>query len=301
MRKTDNVGTGAIPRFFFLSILLLGLAMPGICRAADDSEDTPKVFIVAKVEDLPARFRRGRGGAAHLLPRLFKQAPQGARLKLTIGLFYDFGHSASTNRMEPYIMAAVPLDDQGRPHGVGQFFSPATHGPCREASYRNGRKHGPERVYDRGPRGRYVRTEIPWENGKMHGTKKIFAGNGKLTFECAFVHGKQEGKAKSYAANGKVVSVTPYRNGKKEGKAVLYYPGTGRVKREVIYHNNKINGTTREYFKNGKLKRKMQIKDSLMHGAVELYDEKTGRLVRKSYFLEGENVSEAEFRKKYKP
>ncbi len=244
-------------------------------------------------------------GLHRFLSGLLQKVPEGYKLEVDIGKVHD----QSQNRTINFCRSIVPLNPAGNKDGVQDFRKPWDRVPYHIIPWKNGQRHGVEKAFDRTQikvKGRLksvviLTKEVPWRNGRIHGTKKLFGETGKLIFECAFVNGRQEGAAKSYAANGKVVSVTPYRDGKKEGKAMLYYPGTDKVKREVIYHNNKINGTTREYFKNGKLKRKMQIKDSRMHGVVELYDEKTGRLVRKAFYINGENVSEAEFKKQYKP
>ncbi len=291
-------------------VLLAGLFLAlGVAAHAQDEEK--KTIVVAGPNGLPDEYKESRY-VSEFVKRYYKPPrrrrpkkgqpappkpqPKG-KVRLTIGRFFDSGHSASTNKMEPFVQQAVPLDEDGKPHGEELYLKVRHNGPVRSVTWKHGRKHGPERLYAKGK----VRVEIPWQNGKMHGAKKVYGNNGKLVSEVTFVNGKQEGLAKSYGPKGNVVRVIPYKDGKKNGKAVDYYPGTKIVKREVVYEDDEINGTTREYFANGKLKRKMQIKGSLMHGVIEMYDEESGRLVRKAYFIEGDSVSEAEFKQKYKP
>ncbi len=224
----------------------------------------------------------------------------GDRLEIDIGRIFDQSQGYSVN----YPKYVVPLDAEGRMHGEQRFYKPWQHQPIASVPWQHGKRHGVEKAWTGvviKKKWRLVLVkEIPWQNGRIHGTKKLYSTTGKLKFECTFVKGRQQGEAKSYAPNGKLSCVTRYKDGAKQGRAVWYHPGTNIVKREVVYVDDRINGATKEFFPNGKLKRKMQVKDSVMHGVVEMYAE-DGRLIRKSYFLDGEGVTEAEFKQKHKP
>jgi antitoxin component YwqK of YwqJK toxin-antitoxin module len=273
--------------------------------AQDDGGPAAKrQIIIAKIEDLPADLKN----APHVVPRLQslqrkKEFGDGTRYRLTIDKFFDSGHGHSTEKFEPFVSSLVPVDEQDRPHGTERFFQLRGHGADRVVNWKHGVRHGPELVYDRSPIkevGTYVRTETPWENGKIHGNKIVRGTNGKISSECTFVNGLQQGIAKSYGPDGSVVSEIPYKDGEKNGEAVYYHAGTDQVKRKVTYKDDLINGTTVEYYPNGKIKRRMQIKDSRMHGVIEMFDE-DGNLAKKMYCLNGETVTEAEFKREYKP
>jgi len=286
--------------FLYMSCVLLLMLS---AAAQDDVETSKRQIVISKLDDLPADLKQARhvtGRFNQLLKS--KQIPADRKYRLTIEQFYDSGHSSSSHKLESYLLAVVPVDDNGCPDGVERFYNPRNPSPDREITWKNGVKHGSERVYAYSRMkgvGQYVRTETPWENGKIHGIKRVRGTNGQVTSECTFVNGLQQGLATGYGPKGGVVSTVLYKNGKKNGKAVYYYPRTKQIKREVVYHDDLINGVTVEYYLNGKLKRKMQVRNSLMHGVTEMYAE-DGALARKIYCLDGEIVTESEFNQKYK-
>lgn len=286
----------------YLFVIPVALLLAVGATAQDDAGGAKREVTFSKIEDLPADLQDARfvvGSITALWKR--KQLPKGQTYRLTVDRFFDSGHSESSEKFEFFVHRICPVDEEGRKHGEELVFTRGRGlGGDQVVSWKHGVRHGPEKTFARSPVkdvGTYVRIEIPWVDGKIHGRKLVRDASGKVTSETTFVHGQQEGVAVGYGPDGNVVSRVPYRDGKKNGKAVYYFPGTEQLKREATYQDDRINGETVEYYPNGKLKRKMTVKDSRMHGVVELYDEE-GELKRQVYYLDGENVTEAEYRQR---
>ena len=84
-----------------------------------------------------------------------------------------------------------------------------------ECYYKNGKKHGIEKVYDTD---NFFMSQTTYVNGIKHGTEKHFVENNPVS-EFSFYKGKLHGYAKTFDNDGSISSCVPYDNGKKHGIA----------------------------------------------------------------------------------
>ena len=152
-------------RMMWCCILIPAVTLVSLCLLADDKDagSEEKVLVVSKVEDVAARLRPR-------VKKLLEKCPEDYKLRITLGQFFDFGHSSSSNQLEDYVQSAVPVDPEGKPDGVEQFFSPRSPWPHRAVPYKNGAKHGVEKIHE----GKHLKVEIPWENDAINGVRKTF-------------------------------------------------------------------------------------------------------------------------------
>ena len=254
--------------------------------AGEDPEGAMQVIVASKAEDVPARCRR-------IVAKGLEKCAAGYKLRVTLGKFYDFGHSSSTNQFEPYVHSMVPLNAKGRPDGEEQFFHINSSWVKRTVPYVDGKREGIEKHYE----GRKVTVEVPWHKDRVHGVRKMYHPNGKVRSESVYVKGLTEGPTRSYTPEGKVTRESTMRKGKRDGVMTDYWPETGKPKRVIPYDKGKVDGVVREYYRNGQLKREMIFKDDVMHGIEKQY-EADGTLVRTRYWKDDDRVSEEEFRGK---
>ena len=76
---------------------------------------------------------------------------------------------------------------------------------------RNGVKSGMEVMYD--SQGRVIRN-IPYDNGRIHGTLRDFYPNGDTMATIPYQYGIRNGTAYSYYADGRVARKVQFRNGR---------------------------------------------------------------------------------------
>ena len=94
--------------------------------------------------------------------------------------------------------------------------------------------------------------KIPFKNGVIEGSSKLYYPSGKLASVATFKNGKVEGVQKDYYENGKIKREISHKNGLVDGVSKLYYPN-GKVQNEESYKNNQLDGTVKRYDENGKL------------------------------------------------
>ena len=94
--------------------------------------------------------------------------------------------------------------------------------------------------------------KVPFKDGLMEGTSKLFYSNGKMASEATFKNNVQVGVQKDYYENGKLKVELPYKNGVVDGIAKVYYP-TGKLMSEESYKNDQLDGIVKRYDENGKL------------------------------------------------
>lgn len=288
--KSKTEATG-LPALWLPTIAFLLLPLATNAQDAD-SGNAKSVIVATKAEDVPERCRR-------VYQRLFKELPEGTKVQVTVGQFYDMGHTHAANDFVPFIESAVPLNAKGRPHGEEQSFTREGR-MTRTVSYVNGVKDGTEKIYRRGPRGKHVlATEIPWTKGRIEGVRKTFHPGGQLSSESPYKKGKAQGKARSFDAEGRLVSECTKKDGQLNGTLTDYWPDTGKPRRVINYKKGEVQGVAKEYYANGQLKREIPFKKGTMHGEEKRY-EGDGSLARTKYWLEGQGVSKEEFRKRFR-
>ena len=94
--------------------------------------------------------------------------------------------------------------------------------------------------------------KIPFKNGVIEGSSKLYYPSGKLASVATFKNGKVEGIQKDYYKNGKLQVELPFKNGVVDGIAKVYYP-TGKLMSEESYKNDQLDGIVKRYDENGKL------------------------------------------------
>jgi antitoxin component YwqK of YwqJK toxin-antitoxin module len=282
-------GTGNPLSFLCAAAILLPCAA---ALAQDDKHPGEEVIVVEKPDDCP-KFGR-------IIARMLEAAPEGHKLRLTLAWVLDTNYGTSQMRC---LKSAVQIDAAGRPDGMEESWSPSPGGRLeRRVPYSKGIRQGIEQVWaakdDRGAR--FVQAEIPWHNGKIHGTKKTYHPSGTLSAETQYANGRANGTIRSYDINGKLLRQGAMRDGKRHGTLTEYWTKTGKPRRIIPYTEGKVDGLVEEYYLNGKPKREMTFRKDIMHGVEKQY-EADGSLARTRYWLDGEVVTEAEFERRSKP
>ncbi|MDA0840939.1 MAG: toxin-antitoxin system YwqK family antitoxin [Planctomycetota bacterium] len=279
-------------RYLHLTILFVSTLCPLAVHSQDaDSEDKKMTVIATKLEDIPERCRR-------IFKQVIKGLPDGWKIQVTFGEYYDFGHSSSSNKFEPYIQSAVPLDTKDQPHGEEQFFL-ADGRLTRTVPYENGTMEGTEKIFRASPGGKYfLYAENSWLKGEREGLQKTYHENEQVSSETLYKKGEAEGKARSFDREGKVIRECEMKDGKPNGVLTDFWPETGKPRRVISYKKGQVQGIVKEFYSDGKMKREVPFKKGSMHGEEKEY-EGDGTLARTRYWLNGNLVSKDEFSKKY--
>lgn len=151
--------------------------------------------------------------------------------------------------------------------------------------------------------------EIPYLNGKMHGTQKRFgmSGSADQTVHTEYREGKRDGLQRTFDANGRLISEITYANDRELG-LTRHFHANGTLKREIdvaqpdqnsIAHDyddqgrlenvtcgrqvsvpagrgtcryRDHNGLLETYWPNGRLKTRAEFKAGLMDGVSERFE-----------------------------
>ena len=164
----------------------------------------------------------------------------------------------------------------------GLFYQPNTIGPY------NGTAH------DRFPGGK-KKLEVPIKEGKIHGTVREWAKNGKKVYEATYQNGVQTGQEKQWYATGKKKLEISYvqglaegictewhKNGQKksEGQFVAgkeeeehqWWYTTGELDQQAFYKNGLAEGVIKNWYRNGQLRLETHYKNGKQHGpTIEWY------------------------------
>ena len=185
---------------------------------------------------------------------------------------------------------AVALDAGDRPDGIERFYDRGG-AITRTVPWKNGQRNGEEIACENGR----VTMRTPWVGDRIQGLRQTFHANGKVMSEAAYANGLMNGPSRVYDDQGRPLQEVEMKDGQRNGEARDYWPGTGKLKRTVRYDKGKVTGVSREFFADGAVKRELPFKDNAMHGAEVLYGP-DGKPSGKRYWLDGEEVSEAEFK-----
>jgi len=95
-------------------------------------------------------------------------------------------------------------------------------------------------------------SEEIYDNGVLHGTRKIFYADGSLEILENYKNGKIDGTYMAYHPNGKEMLKAIYVDGSMQGLVTSYFDD-GKVKEEVTFINGEENGPFVEYYPNGNI------------------------------------------------
>ncbi len=270
---------------WFLSlwaIACLPLAAADMATApAAEGTEVHLITLPEGIATLPARVRRR-------VQQLTSEMDAGQRVRVTLSLFFEFGQTGSSNTMQPYVQALVPLDREDRPHGIERFYHchhANSYSLLREIPWKHGKRHGVERIFTRG----HLETEIPWVNGVIQGNRKTFYPDGSVRSVSPYVDGVPQGRLLSFDQEENITRESFMEDGRLHGILTDYWPGTDQPRRIIPYQNGRVHGTMRAFYANGNLRTKAEFVDGLRHGS-EIHYEVDGSVIR---HLTWENDEEA--------
>ncbi|MDA1139934.1 MAG: hypothetical protein O3B01_15270 [Planctomycetota bacterium] len=195
------------------------------------------------------------------------------------------------------LLALTPLDPEGRPDGEEIHYD--SYQISSTVPYEKGVKHGIEKRYLTGrnaPReGLIITAEIPWEHGKVIGTKKFFHDNGKLRLGVVLDAAGREGESQEFDVNGRLVKSTHYLGGERHGVMTEFWSLTGKPRRMVEYQKGVMQGVVKEYYDSGILQREVEVKDGEFHGVERQFDE-DGEPSKQKYWWKDDAVSAHKFK-----
>ena len=139
------------------------------------------------------------------------------------------------------------------------------------------------------------RLEIPYVNGKMHGTIKIYDKNENLIQTDEMYSGMKHGTTTTFNTKGEIIGVMPYKNDLLDGKVEYYPTHDGKpaqpfgVKQVTDYKAGSREGLSLVYHANGKIRQETQYKDNKENGYDRLYDTQ-GNILIDSTFKDGKMI-----------
>jgi len=282
----------------------LALVLAPAARAVEHDESGAEIYVLEKTTPALPYAGDGNGGNAIRMKNFLKDLPEGYKMRVR------FVTRAPGGSPITYVETLTSLNKDGKPDGTELHFADWYTQPIQVVQYKNGLKDGVERMYrtkqswnvdaKRMDTVWYVYAEIPWQNGKLNGTKKTFHATDQLESESTYQNDVLSGESRSFAEDGKLLRVARYKGGKKHGDMVDYWPRNGNIQRVVPYDTGQVNGVAREYYMNGKPKWERPFKDNLQHGIEKHYAE-DGTVEKTVYWIGGEQVTEEAFKKDYKP
>jgi len=253
----------------------------------EPAEKEDLVYVLASKPDDVGEHRQYQRRIQAILAKL----PKGHKVRVAFGSIYDPSHGRRRGRMH----SLVPIDPNGQPDGVEQFFAPWGGSSIRQVPYRHGVKHGVEKIFFWSGGRHHLQREIPWDNGVLQGTKRTFYPDGTVQSQTECRNGVADGLARTFDKHGKLASECTMRGGKRNGVLKDYWPKTGKVRRIIRYEAGKVVGTMKEYYSNGQLKREVPFKNNAIHGQEKQYAA-DGTLVRIRQWQAGRFISEKSVR-----
>ena len=142
------------------------------------------------------------------------------------------------------------------------------------------------------------KTVAPMKDGKLHGMRKAYRGNGSIIALTPYKNGEKDGIEKTYNQYGKLVSeisykkdkkdglckkwnfsrktsldysITPYKNGKIDGTVIKYF-SNGKIRIKTPYLNDKREGVSKSWDKNGAQSRITPFKNNKIEGIVKRFE-----------------------------
>ncbi len=286
-------------------VATLAIAVSVVCAAAAaaeppkaasapsgfEAEPNDRVLIVDAKTSLPdlgfATFNEKRISGS--IKAALKDRPEDAKLHLIIGDFYS-NHPAYEG-INFFVREVVPLDANGRYDGDEKWFSQDGR-LLRTVPWKAGVKDGNEVV-----RAGVSLVEIPWQNGKIEGIRRMYFPDGKVQTETTCANGAANGPARTFDPNGCVVRECMMKNDKRNGPQTEYWPGGTKPKRVTEFKDNLVVGTAKEYYLSGKIKREAAYVNDILHGEEKQYDE-NGTVALDRFWFDGKLVTKEEYAQK---
>lgn len=255
-------------------------AIPGVGRGLY------REIILDPTKPAPAHFQRYMS--------LYEDLPAGHRVRLTVRRIFEPSKRHEIDA--PQRIAAI--NAEGVKDGIEAYYGKYGYDLKKTVTYRDGVRHGPEKLYATADRRRYAKTVIPWVDGVVSGMRRVYHPNGQVMVEVKYENGRPVGTSTTCDETGRIVRTTEYADGARDGEMIDYYPR--KPKRIAPFENGQVNGVVREFYESGKLRSETPFRRDELHGVEKHYDE-NGEVTRTRYWLEGEMVPEGEFRQKYRP
>ena len=137
--------------------------------------------------------------------------------------------------------------------------------------------------------------EIPYVNGKIHGTIKTYDKDENLIRTEEMYSGMKHGITKTFNTKGEIIRVMPYKNDFLNGKVEYYPTHDGKpeqpfgVKQVTDYEAGSREGLSLVYHANGKIRQETQYKNNKENGYDRLYDTQ-GNILMDSTFKDGKMI-----------
>lgn len=254
-------------------------------EAGEREENQTDIRIVEGADELPARLQKA-------VSRYLKDnpLPEGYKLQVEVGRYFDQGNLNSSEEYEPYVKSVVPIDPDGAEQGVMHVFERIRQKLAEKIPYEDGERHGTAKRFSDGK----VRAEIPWKNGVIEGVKKEFYPDGEVLSEVEMDDSKANGTTKTYSPEGELMREGQMKEGDRHGQMIDYWPETGEPRRKVVYDKGKIVDDVTMYHENGNVQRVIPIEDNVRQGVGKVCDEQ-GEETEKTYWVDGRRVSKFEY------
>lgn len=143
---------------------------------------------------------------------------------------------------------ALENDPPAIPDGVHQFEQDEQ---ISSITFKDGKKHGPMYVFERG----VLSTEMMFESDVLNGIMKYYYPNKALQLQLNFLDGKQDGDFIQYHPNGAIQMQMQYKNGQKQGICKIY-DAYGNLLQDMFYINDLLDGPVNSYYEDKLVARK---------------------------------------------
>ena len=125
-----------------------------------------------------------------------------------------------------------------------------------------------------------------WREGRRHGTFRRFDREGRPVAEDTWRHGRLEGPWRRFHPDGRVAAMGERRAGETEG-VVRRFDREGRLLEETGYRGGILHGVHRRFTGSGTLRLEENWRNGRLHGVRREWDD-SGRLRREEHYREGE-------------
>jgi antitoxin component YwqK of YwqJK toxin-antitoxin module len=176
---------------------------------------------------------------------------------------------------------------EGEKDSVWTTFRFGTDQPQRVTTYKNGKKHGPEKSYSHDGT---IKTEFNYANDQFHGLNRSYHPNGNIKNEYNYENGTTVGIQRSYYESGELLSVThPYKDDLYEW--TWYYENGNPKFIKTIRGRNTVVGLLRTFHENGLLHTQEEFVEGKRNGLSMAYDE-FGNKTREGMYENQKKVGE---------
>ena len=275
--------------------LATGMALAGWAGAADswDADGDADYVVITASTDLASLGVKDQGSqeVTKAIRAALAGKPPETKARILLGATTE----GSSRWQFVYLRSIVLLDAEGRLNGEERLVTHQSISGAvgyRLTPWKSGVKDGMEREF----LSDVLRGEVPWKAGKMEGVRKTFFASGQLEAETEYAGGVANGFTRTYDETGNLAREGTMKQGKRDGKMTDYWEGARQPKRVAHFQNGKAEGRLTEYYLSGNLKREASLKDDSLHGVEKQYEE-DGKASLTRYWLNGDGVTEEDFKK----